>query len=65
MAERRTSTGCLEQSAFCCDCDWVYHNRKNGLALGAKHHDRTGHEVHVEITRSVVYGGKDEDGKTE
>ncbi len=61
MGDRRTSTGCLEQSAYCCDCAWVYHNQKNGLALGAKHHDGTGHEVHIEITRLVCYGGKDED----
>ena len=58
---RVTRTGCLEQAAHCYGCDWEYANSKNGLAMAAQHHDRTGHEVRVEIVNIVYYGDRDEE----
>jgi len=53
---RETRTGCVHCVAICKDCGWEYQNHKNGLALAAQHHDRTGHTVHVEIGNVVIYG---------
>ncbi len=49
-------SGCVEMIATCRDCGWQYENRKNGLALAAKHHYATGHVVDVEIGNVVTYG---------
>jgi hypothetical protein len=46
---------CIDQRAFCRDCDWTYENQKNGIALAGKHHKATGHEVVVEVLNLVTY----------
>lgn len=56
MANRPTRTGLLAVLAHCVNCEWEVESR-NGLGLAAQHHDRTGHEVQVEISRVVIYGG--------
>ncbi len=56
---RPTQTGLLGIVASCTGCGWVCQTR-NGLGLAAQHYDRTGHTVHIEITRVVIYG--DESG---
>ncbi len=53
---RKTKSGCIACVANCRDCDWEYESHKNGLALAAQHHDRTGHVVNIEITNYVTYG---------
>ncbi len=58
---RVTYTACAEQAAFCQECDWKYSNRKNGLALAARHHDATGHRVNIDITNLVSYGEDPDD----
>lgn len=55
---RKTRTGLVGAIGHCRECSWNQES-KNTLALAAQHHDRTGHEVSVEITRVVIYGGKD------
>ena len=40
--------------ASCEDCGWELHGH-NALGVAARHHDATGHTVHVEVVRSVVY----------
>jgi len=57
-SERRVQTGLLGMIATCCSCEWRQ-EKSNALPLAAQHHDRTGHQVHVQITRVVVYGGTD------
>lgn len=34
----------------------------SALGLGAQHHDATGHEVHVQVSRMVAYGGPPQPG---
>ena len=55
---RVTYTSCVDQCAFCQECGWQYSNRANGLALAAKHHDKTGHRVNIDIYNLVCYGEK-------
>jgi len=57
---RPTRTGCIAMHVECQGCDWTYDNHKNGLALAALHHDRTGHLVYVDIYNMVIYGEKKE-----
>ena len=52
---RPTGSGLLEAEAKCCGCDWEYEGR-NALGLAAQHYDRCGGNVHVTITRVVIYG---------
>lgn len=53
---RATRTGETDSIAFCVDCQWT-DERRGSLGRAAQHHDRTGHEVRVSVTRVVVYGG--------
>lgn len=48
--------GCL---AWCDGCGWTTEGRSSNNVVGnaAKHHNRTGHVVHVEATRHVQFGG--------
>lgn len=39
----------------CLGCGWTAYSR-NGLGIAARHHDKTGHSVRVEISRVVYYG---------
>ena len=52
---RPTKSGMLDANAYCCDCDWEAGTR-NAQGIAAQHHDRTGHDVHVNITNVVLYG---------
>ena len=62
---RVTFTGCLDQIAECEACDWQYSNPKNGLALAAQHHDKTGHVVCIAIYNHVRYGYREGEEGTE
>ncbi len=42
-------------TAECQGCDW-WADGANGQGIAAQHHDRTGHVVRVEVTRTIYYG---------
>ena len=50
-------TGLLAAVASCNGCDWSY-ERRNAVGVAANHAKYTGHEVHVEVVRSVVFEPK-------
>ena len=50
-----TFSGCVSALAICRDCGWEYENHRNALALAKKHHNKTGHTVHIELVNSVTY----------
>lgn len=56
MSDRPTQTGVLGQTAHCYGCGWTGEGRGT-LGRAAQHYDRTGHEIHVETTTVVIYGG--------
>ena len=56
--ERNYWTTKTDYRAECHDCSWSADGR-NGLAIAAKHHDKTSHTVFVDILRTVVYETKE------
>lgn len=50
------------QEAYCEVCGFIG-SWNNGLATAARHHRSTGHEVRVEVHRTVVYGPPPEKSK--
>ena len=50
--------GVLDAAADCKDCEWKACSR-NALALAARHHDRTGHQVSAHETWGVTYATPD------
>jgi hypothetical protein len=57
MTERKrpTASALTNVAASCEVCSWGA-DTVNALALAARHHDATGHQVTTSITRLVVYG---------
>lgn len=56
MAQRKTRTGIVSVSGWCLNCEKKW-DARNALGLAALHHDKTGHEVQVEQTMVIAYGG--------
>lgn len=56
---RPKRSGIVHGTANCEDCGWYNGNYKNALATAAKHSDKYGHTVHVEIGTVVTYRPKD------
>jgi hypothetical protein len=56
---RPTKTEKAVQLAVCQNCSWQ-DSAVGALGRAAQHHDRTGHEVHTEITMRVIYGDRRE-----
>ena len=52
----------FDYRALCADCGWELF-AKNALGLAAQHHDRTGHNVNVEIHGHVSYCNDAEDAR--
>lgn len=52
---RIRGAGIIDSIAECRECPWRC-EEKNALAVGARHHDSTGHFVYIEQTRFVQYG---------
>lgn len=44
----------FDYSVHCEDCDFET-SGKNGLGNAARHHDRTGHTVNVDVSGNVTY----------
>lgn len=42
--------------AECQECDWSTQDFQTGKAEAARHHRRTGHEVHGEVGKAFRYG---------
>ena len=40
--------------AWCNDCDFIA-TKQNALGLAAQHHDRTGHDVQIEVEGHIHY----------
>lgn len=59
MARRIKYSGILDADAECQDCSWVTYSRKNALANGAQHCDRTGHRVVCQQIVGVTYMPED------
>lgn len=55
---RVTTTETERVAATCATCGFAA-DKVNGLALAALHHDRTGHEVRIELVTIVVYGDRE------
>lgn len=55
-----TYTGVLDCTAECDECEFTADNRKNAMAVGNLHARRTGHQVRIEQTLSVMYNKKDD-----
>ena len=49
----------FDYSAECQDCEWQSYAR-NALGNAAQHHDRTGHNVNIEVQGNVSYCNDDE-----
>jgi hypothetical protein len=54
-ARRPTKTARVSALANCQACKWESESR-NGLALAARHHDRTGHPTTTEVVTVIWYG---------
>lgn len=52
---RQTTTSTTRLEARCLACQWTT-SANNGLGNAARHHDATGHPVHVEVDRTITYG---------
>lgn len=52
-------SGVFDAVAKCDECDALYDNRKNAVALGNQHARRTGHQVHWEQTIGGTYNRKE------
>lgn len=55
---RLTKAGTLAIEAECQVCGWCS-GARNALGNAAQHHDKTGHEVYVELTTFVRYGSRE------
>jgi hypothetical protein len=51
----RQHSGFRDVKAWCATCGWES-QAKNAHGNAARHHDATGHIVHVEIMQYVIYG---------
>ena len=49
----------FDYSAHCQNCGW-HSNAVNALGNAARHHDRTGHTISVDVTGGVTYCGDEE-----
>jgi len=56
---RETASNLVAASAECAVCAWRA-DQANAQGIAARHHDMTGHEVDVLLTRRVVYGDREE-----
>jgi hypothetical protein len=52
---RQTATSPPDVRAVCQDCGWTT-TAPNGVGNAARHHDASGHVVHVDVRRTIVYG---------
>lgn len=55
---RQTKSGVIGVLGICAVCGWT-DERRGALGRAALHHDRTGHEVHIETTTVVIYGSRE------
>lgn len=59
MTDRACSSVEHPPRAECEGCQWT-DTAPGALGRAAQHHDRTGHVIRIELTRTVTYGDQDE-----
>lgn len=56
MSRNYRGGGLVHINAYCVECDKTW-DSKNAHGVAVQHHDKTGHEVHVEAGYVYIYGG--------